>query len=315
MKGKETFALKRSPRGPFTVSTTKRKAPLNIWWPDITNAAEADYASKMGSGAAILIAVLNAIIATISVIISAPVFGIDASGYLNAALFALVAWGIRCRSSYAAMAGLGLFVLEKACQIGMQPKTLGSITMTLFLLCGFVSSVRGTRAYQRFEPEKAAEQAKPFIAVWRTPSICVTLVLGILMTFVGALSWLHILEALVRRSFDGPPVMTGNPGLYAVSVVALVSAAASIFAIIQRPRGGGKACALFSLAFAVLFLWRLVLVPPSTFGSEVLAWVISIAVLTTYVYAAFFGRGMRDYFASSGGPEVFKDRWPNDNPL
>jgi hypothetical protein len=316
MKGKETFALKRAPDGLFTVSTTKKKALQSIWWPEITNAEEADRASKMGSGSAVFIAIVNAIVATASVIINAPVLGTSADGYLNAALFALVAWGIRCRSSYASMAGLVIFILEKAYQVSANPRLIGGLAVMVFLSCGFISGFRGTRAYRRFEPEKAFEQAKPFIAVWRTPSIWVTLVLGTLVSLACGLDWLRILEALMHRSAGSPPVMTGNPLLYAVSIVTLVSAAVSVFAIIRRPPWGRALCALFSLSFTVLCLWCLALRGPSGEGAKVAVWTVFMGLLTAYVYATCFGKGARNYFTSfTNDPEVFRDRWPQDQSL
>jgi hypothetical protein len=147
MKGRETFSIKRSPEGPFTVKAAKKQVPINIWWPEIANAEDADRASKMGSAAAIYIAVVTAIIATVSLVANTPILGVSASGYVDATIFAFVAWGIRCRSNFVSAVGLIIFVLAKGYQFSTQPKSLAGLAVTIFLLCGFISGIRGTRAY------------------------------------------------------------------------------------------------------------------------------------------------------------------------
>jgi hypothetical protein len=296
MKGKETFSLKRSPEGPFTVETTKKKVPTNIWWPQITNAEEADHASKMGSGAAIFIAVVTAIIATVSTFTNAPILGVNSNGYIDAAIFAFVAWGIRCRSNFVSAAGLAIFVLEKGYQFSTQPKSLGGLATTIFLLCGFVSGIRGTRAYWRFEPEKAAAQAKSFKGLWKTPGIWMTFVLSGVAALTLGLSLLRVLEAFLHPSEVVPPVPLVTSWAYARAALVMIAAATSIFAIVLRPHWGRVSCIAFALAFTSSCIYALYLRASIDVPSGVVAWAISLGVLSVYLYAVCLSEGAEDYF-------------------
>jgi len=296
MKGKETFLFKRSPEGPFTVETTEKKAPLNIWWPKITNAEEADRASKMGGAAAIFIAVVTAIMATVSVFTNTPVLGVNANGYIDAAIFAFVAWGIRCRSNFVSAAGLAIFVLEKGYQFSTQPNSLGGLAMTIFLLCSFMSGIRGTRAYWRFESEKAAAQAKSFKALWKTPGIWMTFVLSGVTTFAIGLSLLRVLEAFLHPSEAISPVLSVTFWGYARAATAMIAAATAIFAVILRPHWGRVPCMAFALVFTSSCIWVLYRRASIDVPAGVAAWAISLGVLSVYLYAVCLSEGVENYF-------------------
>jgi hypothetical protein len=295
MKGKETFSLKRLPEGPFTVQTTKRKVPINIWWPEITNAEEADRASKMGSGAAICIAVATAIAATISVVINAPVVGVNANGYIDAAIFAFIAWGIRCRSNFVSAAGLAIYVSEKGYQFSTQPKSVG-VFMTIFLLCGFISGIRGTRAYWRFAPEKAAAQAKSFKALWKTPGIWTTLVLSGVTALVMGLSLLRVLARFLHPSAVISYVPSVTPWGYVRAALIMMAAITAIFAITLRPHWGRASCMAFALVFAFSCLWVLYWRVSIDVAAGVAAWTASIGLLSGYLFAVFLSEGAERYF-------------------
>ena len=160
MKGKGSSRFQR-PDGPFVVSATKRSKPTNVYWPEIKNLQDAVQASNLGFGAALLIAIINAGFATFSLVQHTTILGVSALGYVDSAAFALVAWGIRCRSRIAAVFGLGLFLLEKINQLSTQPKSFMGLGLAVVLLLFFISGVRGTFAFQRLaslgrETEQAA---------------------------------------------------------------------------------------------------------------------------------------------------------------
>jgi len=120
------------------------------YWPTIVNVADAKVASNQGVWAAVFVAGITTVIATITVFTKSNLVGINPYTYIDAALFALIAWSKRRRSKAFAVAVLGFFVFEKIYQLTVQPQIalLGSVMSILFLLL-FINSVRGTFAFHR----------------------------------------------------------------------------------------------------------------------------------------------------------------------
>jgi hypothetical protein len=131
-----------------------RNQPVRWYWPTLGNVADAVQASNQGMWAAVFCAAVTGLMATISLFTHSGVGGVDPSAYVDAVLFAVIAWRIRARSKAFAVAGLVLFVIEKIYQIAMHPESLrfGIILAVILLLC-FISSVRGNFAYHRFMAE------------------------------------------------------------------------------------------------------------------------------------------------------------------
>ena len=107
MKTPEEFAeamkdrgvtLPGRPEGDFVVTPRKETKPANRWWPEVDTLDKAITASNAGFWVAMVVAVLNAIVATISLVQHTTIGGVGAYGYVDAGLFALAGWGIRCRS-------------------------------------------------------------------------------------------------------------------------------------------------------------------------------------------------------------------------
>ncbi len=129
-----------------------RSESYKWYWPTFGNVADAVQASNGAFWAAVFCAAVTAIFATISAFTHVGVIGVSASSYVDAVLFALVAWRIRRRSKAFAIIGLALFVLEKVYQYTTQPlSTLGfSLVVAIALLFLFINGVRGNFAYHRF---------------------------------------------------------------------------------------------------------------------------------------------------------------------
>src|SRR5690606_39163285 len=115
-----------------------------IFWPKITDISSAESASDLGYWAAVVVAAMTTIFATIALVTRTEIATIDAWAYVDAALFGLIAWRIKRRSRAFAVIGLCLFILEKVFQFA-QPNmpSSGAIMAVLFLLL-FVGGVRGT---------------------------------------------------------------------------------------------------------------------------------------------------------------------------
>lgn len=128
------------------------------YWPEFGNLADAEQASNAGFWAALICAVITAVVASISVFAKSAVMGIDSMAYVDALLFAVIAWRIRRRSRGFAVAGLVLFLIEKIFQFATQPKAVVGILMAVALLMAFITGVRGTFAYHRMA---AARELSP----------------------------------------------------------------------------------------------------------------------------------------------------------
>jgi hypothetical protein len=127
---------------------TEKKKSNNWWWPKITDQASAIEASRAGFWAAVVVAVITAVFATISLVSQEAIATIDPWAYFDAVLFAVIAWRIRRYSRFFAVAGVVLFVIEKAIQAQTQGANGWPLAIVLLLM--FISGVRGVFAYHRF---------------------------------------------------------------------------------------------------------------------------------------------------------------------
>ena len=113
------------------------------FWPSLDTLRGAEQAAKQGFWAAVFCAVVTAAFALLSIM------GADLSALVDAALFAMVAWGLWNKSRAAAVFGLSLYVLERLYMwstAGMQNPII-AVLFTLF----FINGVRGTFAWKRLK--------------------------------------------------------------------------------------------------------------------------------------------------------------------
>jgi hypothetical protein len=121
----------------------------NGLWPTITDTETARKATRQGFWVAIVITALTVVIAFLSTAVpQLQSTGFDLSILVDAAAFALVAWGIHRLSRIAAVGGLCLYIFERI----FMWATMGPgnpILPVLFTLT-FINAVRGTFAFHRF---------------------------------------------------------------------------------------------------------------------------------------------------------------------
>ena len=128
----------------------------NAWWPDVSTLAGARSARMYGVWAALFSAVVTAIFATWSLVSEKPVLDfVDASAFVDVAIFAGVAFGIYKGSRFAAIAGLVVFVGEKVYQMAVS-STGSGIFLALALTYCYVTAIRGTYALHRLRREQPA---------------------------------------------------------------------------------------------------------------------------------------------------------------
>jgi hypothetical protein len=139
----------------FVASETNKK---NWFWPEIVDRPSAVSASDQGFWAAVFVASITALLATISLAIKSDVASVDGWAYVDAVIFGIFAWRIKHRSKIFAIAGLGLFILEKVDQFSQQPHVAASgIFMAVCLLICFINGVRGNFAYHRLSDQSSSE--------------------------------------------------------------------------------------------------------------------------------------------------------------
>lgn len=120
-------------------------------WPSVVDIASAEKAAKQGAWAAVICAVITSVAAFIGHL-NSNFYGFDAWAFLDAGLFAIVAFGIFKLSRVAAVFGLFLYSLERAVMWAEHgPK---NPVLALIFILFFISSVRGTMEYHKFKKQK-----------------------------------------------------------------------------------------------------------------------------------------------------------------
>ncbi|MGB6630131.1 MAG: hypothetical protein WBE52_02750, partial [Terriglobales bacterium] len=100
---------------------------MSWYWNEIGDTYSAKYATTTAVWISYLIAAVNGIIAILSLAYHKPTLGINGWGLLNAALFAVVGWGIGRLSRAWAVVGLSLYLLEVLIAIGTSRLAVGGL--------------------------------------------------------------------------------------------------------------------------------------------------------------------------------------------
>jgi len=135
----------------------------SIWWPDVETLQGAKSASRMGVWAAGFVAVVTGLVATVARFTGNAIMGIDAWAFVDAGIFALVAFGIYKMSRFAAVGGLCLYLLERIYMFTINPAP-GGLVIGVLITLAFLGAVRGTFAYHKLANAPVPGQAPPPIA-------------------------------------------------------------------------------------------------------------------------------------------------------
>lgn len=127
------------------------------YWPTISDISGAIAASDQGVWGAVLVAAFTAMFATIALFTNSDIAFINAWAYIDAAAFGMIAWRIRRRSKFFAVAGLCLFIFEKAVQFSDFQINIPTLFMAGLFLVLFINGVRGTFAFHRLSGQIASE--------------------------------------------------------------------------------------------------------------------------------------------------------------
>lgn len=135
----------------------------NFFWPAVDTIDAAKKTSKYGVAAASFTTVVTTLVATWSLGAGRKAFDfIDAWSYIDAVIFAAVAYGIYKEKRFAAVFGLGFFLFEKAMQVAASGKLQGAWMAIILTLC-YVVAIRGVYSLYRLRAtigEQGAPQTK-----------------------------------------------------------------------------------------------------------------------------------------------------------
>ena len=134
------------------MTVKEKRKTKNWWWPKISDQDSAIEASKAGFWAALTVAIITAVFATIALVSHKDIASINASAYLDAILFSIIAWRIKNYSKFFAVVGVLLFLIEKVVQF--QSSGAQGWPLAIILLLMFISGARGVFAFHRYESEQ-----------------------------------------------------------------------------------------------------------------------------------------------------------------
>ncbi len=154
---------------------------------DSPEALEALKHIKNGSTAGFIVAGITALMATVAVLIGGgpeALGGIDGTAFIDVALIAALAIGVRRRSRFAAVVLFAYFVLAKIYAVATTGNATGLI-VTLLIAYYLARAVQGTFAYARLQRE-AAPNYRSRMSLFGKVSIAVAIPVGLLLVLGGA---------------------------------------------------------------------------------------------------------------------------------
>ena len=123
------------------------KRRIRNWiWPSLSNVTVVRQAAHQGTWAAVLVALMPALLAAVSLVEKTP-SQIDTWAFVDTLQFAVIAFAIYKMSRVAAILGLTIYLIQRI----VIWATVGSdnIILTSMIMLAFVNSVRGTVVYHR----------------------------------------------------------------------------------------------------------------------------------------------------------------------
>jgi hypothetical protein len=116
-------------------------------WPAVDTPESARFAIRQASWAAIFVCGMTALVAVVSIMAPDPRLPLGPWALVDATIFGAVAFGIRRESRVAAVAGLGVYIVEQI-HLTTLPgqRRVGAMFVVAALLCAFVGGIRGAFA-------------------------------------------------------------------------------------------------------------------------------------------------------------------------
>jgi len=150
------------------MSSNAPKPRRKFFWPKLETRDDAEWAVRQAFFAAVFCAVVTTIVATLAVchVSFLSKLGIAGWAYVDAALFAGIALGLKRHSRFAAWAGLVLYVGEQAYNMAkLGPR---NPFLAIIFTLAFIGGLRATYALKRFARAES-ERSSQAVAAQPTP--------------------------------------------------------------------------------------------------------------------------------------------------
>ncbi|MGO9639906.1 MAG: hypothetical protein ACLP1Y_01195 [Candidatus Acidiferrales bacterium] len=137
---------------------------MSWYWNEIGDKDSARYATTTAVWISYLIAIVNGLMAILSLAYHEPVNGLNGWALLDAAFVAVVGWRIAHLSRAWAVVGVFLYplaVLNCFGTHGFAVGGLGSGIVAVVFLIAYVNAVRGTFAYHKYVKLQTAQVTEP----------------------------------------------------------------------------------------------------------------------------------------------------------
>lgn len=122
-------------------------------WPTITDIPSAQKASKQGLWASAWCAGATLVFVVLSVF-GVSLYGFDLWALIDVLFFILIGWGIYKMNRFAAVAGLTLYIIERAAMWSEYGPKNPIVAILISLM--FINSIRDIFAYHRYGKEEQA---------------------------------------------------------------------------------------------------------------------------------------------------------------
>jgi hypothetical protein len=139
-------------------SANRRSFGMNAgswFWPDVSDMGGAEDACRLAKWCAVAVAGLTAILALVS-ITGPSIAGLRPFAFVDAAIFAVIAFGLEKQSRVAAVAGFVLYLSERIYMVATTGSILGAGALGIVILIGFLNGIRGAFAIARLKASSAS---------------------------------------------------------------------------------------------------------------------------------------------------------------
>jgi hypothetical protein len=133
----------------------------NWFWPDVSDLEEAKKACRVAMWCAIVVAGVTCLFAGLAMA-GTKLTPVNGSAFLDAAIFAGIAFGLSRYSRIAGVAGFVLFLIERIYMISQTRSAFGGgLFLGIVLLIAFMNGMRGAFAYQKLHTQAGVPLASP----------------------------------------------------------------------------------------------------------------------------------------------------------
>jgi hypothetical protein len=185
------------------------KDPIERLWPPVDTPERARAAVKQAFWAAIFVAGMTTFIVLVNMFVvpTDPRLQTDAFALIDAAMFAVIAYGLYHHSRTAAVAGLAIYLGEQGYALSLQPPRATGLIVASVIMLAFIGGIRGAFALTS-EPRLERPRLNGWQRLWIvTATAWVLLVLLVAIGLVAEQGAARSLEAPIPAVILGVTVV------------------------------------------------------------------------------------------------------------